>query len=47
MSARCSLKNLRKYCLSDTELGLFPDYQFPGHITVSDDSVSTVCMGGG
>ncbi len=44
---RVQFEGPEKEWWADTELGLFRDYQFPGHVTSSDDSVRAGSMGAG
>ena len=44
---RVQLEGPEKEWWTGTELGLLRDYQFPGYVTVSDDSVVSGSMGAG
>ncbi len=45
VECRVQLEGPEKEWWTVTELGLFQAYQFPGHVTSSDVSVGTGCMG--
>ena len=44
---RVQLEGPEKEWWTDTELGILRSYQFPGHVTVCDDSVGVGSMGSG